>query len=592
MGFSTVGTARAANVGRGRGHFGERGRRLGAVTLLLVGLSWIVLMRGPGSNQNAHYALVKSVARGTPTVDRYHNETPDVSFIDGHYYTAKAPGLALTTVPYYLALRGAGLIAPDRQSQLPYPEAMYRVPGPELWELSIVGAALPALVLLFLVGGVSERFAPRMGPVAAVLVGAGSLVGAFASLFFAHALSACLGFAAFAVLLRERTRPRWKLTLASGLLAGLAVVAEFPLAIVAVGLAAYVLVNGDRVRRLTAFGAGMLVGLVPLAAFNWWAFGSPFTLSYTNAVTVPGTTGHDVVGANSSGFFGVGVPSLRAAVDLVAASKGLLVLTPVWMLGVVGAVLLWRRGERAAGALICYLACAFLVYNAGYYLPFGGFAGGPRFLVPLLPFLAVGVAAMAEVAPVTTLALGLASIVVTATALVVDPGLSSEDAGSWFHELERGQVSRTVFGWAGAANGIGVGVALGAIALAVGLAVVVAQPGRLARRDVLAALAALCLWRAIYVGAPILLEDGSPSWLGLFAACVLLLAVIGCLVLAWRLGPIGAAAGLPVLLLAWPAFAAHTSLAALAVVAAAVAAVGVTVLFWTRVQLPEQPASA
>jgi hypothetical protein len=590
MRLSIVGTARGANVRRGRGHSRERGGRLAAIALLLVGISWILLMRGPGSNQNAHYALVKSVAHGSPTVDRYHNETPDVSFIDGHYYTAKAPGLALTVVPYYLALRGAGLIAPDRQSQLPYPEAMYRVPGPELWKLSILGAALPALVLLFLVRGVSERFTPRAGAAAAVLVGAGSLVGAFATLFFAHALSACLGFAAFAVLVRERTRPRWKLTLTSGLLAGLAVVAEFPLAIVAVGLAAFVLVSGDRVRRLAAFGAGVIVGLVPLATFNWWAFGSPFTLSYTNAVTVPGTSGHDVVGANASGFFGVGVPSLRAAVELLAASKGLLVLTPVWMLGVVGAVLLWRRGERATGALICYLACAFLGYNAGYYLPFGGFAGGPRFLVPLLPFLAVGVAAAADVVPLTTLTLGLASVVVTATALVVDPGLSSEDAGSWFHELERGQVTRTVFGWVGAANGIGVALALAAIVLAVGLGVLVARPGRVTRRDVLAALAALCLWRAVYVGAPILLEDGSPSWLGLFVACVLLLAVTACLVLASRLGPIGAAAGLPLLPLAWPAFAAHTSLAALAVVVAAAATTGVTLLFWTRVGLPEQPA--
>ena len=43
---------------------------------------------------------------------------------------------------------------------------------------------------------------------------------------------------------------------------------------------------------------------------------------------------------------------------------------------------LYRRGWRAEAALIGGLSLAFLVYNAGYDVPFGGDSPGPRFLIP------------------------------------------------------------------------------------------------------------------------------------------------------------------------------------------------------------------
>jgi hypothetical protein len=69
------------------------------------------------------------------------------------------------------------------------------------------------------------------------------------------------------------------------------------------------------------------------------------------------------------------------------------VLTPVVAVAVAGLLPLWRRGARRETIFVGSLALAFLLYNAAYWLPFGGDTPGPRFLVPLLPFLALPLAA-------------------------------------------------------------------------------------------------------------------------------------------------------------------------------------------------------
>ena len=67
-----------------------------------------LVLQPSGCNQTAHFALVKALHDGTPKIDRYAGETCDTAYIDGHYYAAKAPGLALLTEPWYAALRSSG----------------------------------------------------------------------------------------------------------------------------------------------------------------------------------------------------------------------------------------------------------------------------------------------------------------------------------------------------------------------------------------------------------------------------------------------------------------------------------------------------
>ena len=549
---------------------GRSRRAVGTLSLLVLALAWAALMQQPGPNQNAHLATVTALASGESTIDRYRNWTRDISYVDGHFYAAKAPGLDLLTLPWYVFLDRTGLLVEGSPASVPWPRAESHMPLAAPWQVGLFGATLPGFLLLLLVRWVVERFVPRYGTAAAITVGAGSIVGLLATMYFSHALSACLGFAAFAVLLRERrSGPDTRLVLAAGALAGLAVTVEFPVAIVGAALGLYALARGPRTRRALVYAAGVLVGVLPLFAFNTWVFGSPFSLAYVNAVIEPGVTGHDVVGANSSGFFGVGVPNPYSAAKLLLSAKGVAVLTPVWVLACAGLVTMWRRGWRAEAALVGGLTAAFLVYDAGYYLPFGGFNGGPRFLVPVFPFLALPLAAIMRQRPLTTLALGLVSIVITSVSLVSGPLHVAEDTSQWFHRLrtgidDQGFITQTVLHRFGRDPDIEQALAvLAVIAVAVVLALLVTPRPPFRRTDLVTAVGGLLLWRIVFVGGPIMfrVDSAEGDWVGAGAAAGLLVAGVLAIVLVARGNRAALVPAALLLPLVWPRAASHTTIA-------------------------------
>src|SRR5271167_3558696 len=66
----------------------------------VVLISYAYFYQGGGWNQNSRFDLVRAVIeQGTLRIDAYHENTSDKAFANGHYYSDKAPGLALLAVP-------------------------------------------------------------------------------------------------------------------------------------------------------------------------------------------------------------------------------------------------------------------------------------------------------------------------------------------------------------------------------------------------------------------------------------------------------------------------------------------------------------
>jgi hypothetical protein len=118
-------------------------------------------------------------------------------------------------------------------------------------------------------------------------------------------------------------------------------------------------------------------------------------------------------------------------------------------LGAIGLGFLFRRGHRAEALAAGTIAIVYLLINSGYESPFGGNSPGPRFLVAVLPFLAVGFGAVFKRFPLTTAAL----------ASWRDALMAPLAVGGWIfvarrapHLLEKSGHSWTVLGLAGAAT--------------------------------------------------------------------------------------------------------------------------------------------
>jgi hypothetical protein len=509
--------------------------RAGLLAIASLGIAWGLVMHSMGWAQQANHAQVRALAAGQAEIDRWHWETKDKAWFHGHFYSVKAPGLAAFTLPAYLALdaaeaktlaRDAAANArkaehprwappddPDLSQYAYSARRAHRVEvrvengAPIIWALTLVGAVIPAVALLLLVRWVAERIEPGFGTAAAITLGLGTIVMTFAAEYFSHVIAATLGFAAFALLFREREGPaRIGLVGAAGLLAGLAVSFEYPLGLLGAILFGYAVARPGRLRRGAAYAAGAVIGAAPALAFNLWALGSPLEFAYSHAVAVQGLTGHAELGLNSGGFFGIDLPRPGAAVDLLLASRGLLTLTPVLVMGVVGAIMMRRRGRPAEAAVIGATAFAYFLYNAGYWLPFGGGSPGPRFLVPVLPFLAIGLAPAYRRLPALTLALAIPSVTFMLAGALTFPLIGDNGTGTWANQLGSGALEHTLLTVLGVHNGwLAVAPVLAAVAAAIALCTLATPPLRLG--DVRPAAAALLGWAVVSVVGPSVAGD-------------------------------------------------------------------------------------
>ncbi len=467
----------------------RRRRRLGLASIVVLGLAWATIMQSVGWAQTSYFALVKALGDGTAQIDAYHWETRDKSWINGHFFSVKAPGLPVLLVPAYKLITAVGGddLARDASNkareggarQWTYkglnvhaygydPERAVRVKAllaaqaPLIWALGLLGSVLPSLLLLLLIRWLADKWRPGLGTATALAVGTSTIVMTFAVNLFGHMLAALIAFTVFALLWRERqSSPRPLILLGAGLLSGLAVVTEYPLALAGAILGIYGVLHPQLLgsglaplaKRAGLYATGVIVGVLPLLAYNKWAFGSIGTMSYDNAVDRQGFTGHDTLGLNSGGFFGITWPDPRTALELLISPRGLFALTPVLIMGVVGTVLLHRRGRKAEARTIAAIAIAFLVYDSGYWLPFGGGTPGPRFLIPLLPFIGVALVEAWRRFPATTLVLTVCGAVTMTVATLTYPLIGTGNMWQWWDRVEGAVFQHTIPTVFGAGDG-------------------------------------------------------------------------------------------------------------------------------------------
>lgn len=430
-----------------------------SVQLLLVGS--ILLLAGLvqhawSAQPSVRYLLTEAVVdHDTLTLDTHANLL-DVDYArhDGHVYSDKAPYQPLLAVPAYQAFRWLGGEAFPRGSGRIDPNAFHW----GRWWVSFSTSSVPGALLAVTMYRLVWRVRPAHAAAVAAALSIGTILLPLASDLFGHVLSALFIGVGWA-LARPSDASPWRL-FAAGLLLSAAVGTEFPAAVVATAVGVAVLASRGW-RRIGPLVAGGIVGSLPLLAYNWAAFGSPFETAYQGNLA-----NFDQQGA--LGLYGVVWPQADEVWKAMFGDRGLLTLTPICALALGGAVLTIarRHADRRDGILALVVVMAMWLLSAGVD-GYGGGSPGPRYMIPAIPFLGIPLSEMWDRLPRLCSVVAILSAVPMVLATMTAPLVATDFDRSlryWVDRAAGGHLARNL-----PAEVFGVGWALPAL-MALGLA--------------------------------------------------------------------------------------------------------------------------
>ena len=140
----------AAAAANAPGPAGARGDRAGGARVVTMIQNW-------SDNQSSHYDLIRALDAGRTTIDSGPYPTKDKAFYKGHYYSARAPGLAIFSLPFY---EGLTLVEAPRIARS---SPALRGEDEMIDFIGWWGTVLPAFLLMLLVWRVAECFEPGYG---------------------------------------------------------------------------------------------------------------------------------------------------------------------------------------------------------------------------------------------------------------------------------------------------------------------------------------------------------------------------------------------------------------------------------------------
>jgi hypothetical protein len=331
---------------------------------------------------------------------------------DGKPYAPYGPGVAFLILPFHVAGRAVAAIAGVPRAPLPPWE--FVVGGITTLSMACFAAlAVAGFHRAAHAGGATDRRATAL----ALLLGGATVLWAYGTTLYSEALlAACFVWAA-ALLLEARgsiaRTARTRIVSASALIAvaGLSkptALVIAPAFVIAVVLDVRVPWHA-RWKSALAIAVAIALATAGQLAWNVWRFGSPLDFGYN--------LGAMVLNPPARPFAVEEIPR-GLAVQLFAPGKSILVWAPPLVLSLLALPDAWRRERGLVIGLACGLVCA-LVFYAAFLYPEGGYAHGPRHLVPLVPLCLLPAAVARRISVPVAIACGLAGFTICAMAVCV-----------------------------------------------------------------------------------------------------------------------------------------------------------------------------
>lgn len=292
----------------------------------------------------------------------------------GQPRAAYPPGQALLCAPWYAA--GQYLLA--HLPGVPREDTDLIVAFSSCLSSATFSAVTVALFFLLLCGiGIPLRAALF----AAIIVGLGTPIFAYSGWLFSEPLTSAI-FMGVALLLfgRGHEAVGWRAAFVAGVILGLATIVR-PTNVLAIPVfAAAVLVRDGKpaLRAALLLCAASAIGVALLLAHNMLLFGGPFQFGYPTAAE----------GAKRLNTFDT--PLWKGLYGfLLSPGKSVFIFAPPVIVALAGLRRLWKL-ERGAATVAIALPLLYLFFYARYTQWEGGYCVGPRYLVPSIALLCLG----------------------------------------------------------------------------------------------------------------------------------------------------------------------------------------------------------
>lgn len=373
---------------------------------------------GANSRANLVYAVGD---KGVLYIDDYHTNTGDLACYpgpytpaanpedktggscEGHFYTDKSIGPSLLALPFYIVFKGVAALPPvqnlisnagslgsmadtlNPDGQGAQPQAVYEYMA--LTFITFFASAVPSAFLAVVIFFFACRFANKdsYAFVLALAYGLGTMAFPYSNALYQHQLASVGTFLGFFLLWRvvyEQANVAWLWLV--GVLFSFVVITEYPV-VPMLGViflwALYKIPNRIALYRVVL--AAIPLGLL-FAAYNYAIFQTPLPAGYEYSTNWQGE--------HQTGFFSLVLPTADRLYGLTFSPvRGIFVMSPFLLLSFGGFYLMWkeRRDQRSTWLMFLFVIAGFFFYNSASEMWWGGFTVGPRYLVPMLPFVTI-----------------------------------------------------------------------------------------------------------------------------------------------------------------------------------------------------------
>ncbi len=356
-------------------------RRVDSFLFVVCFFTYGYFYHGGFSNPNIRldYGLAL-VFDGVINVDSYAFNSLDKAKVLSHYYLDKAPGLSYLLLPLLFVFKildpWVGWLASGFKSNfLQYLATLWAVSLPSAW----VSTLFRKLLLHF-----SPSLSLNVQILITLITFLATLCLPYSTIMFSHQLALVFLLSGYYFGLSANAFSYRKIL--SFFLLASAVLVEYTVAILSIGIFFSLCLHHKwRLRNVKELWV-IFVPLAILLLHNYLLYGAFWLIGYAN---YQGTIFYEGL---SQGFFGVQAPSLAVIVELLFKPyRGLFVYCPILLAAILGFFYAPRQ-------LICeytpilLASVVLLLAMSGYAFWQGGTSFGPRHLLPVIPFLMLGLA--------------------------------------------------------------------------------------------------------------------------------------------------------------------------------------------------------